>query len=109
MFDKLLGKADTGKLIVTAIAVSIDPTGIAAAGFGADAVLHFRDKFFSQHPSLVALSKEIEAEFNSQLNSSAYNKPEGARQVLPQMLAVALQRQTNLCAKGLIQMKFFLG
>lgn len=101
MLNKFLGKAETGKLIVTAIAVCVDPTGIAAAGFGADAVIHIRDKLMSNNAGLVALSKEIDAAFTEELKKPSYKKPDEAREILPQMLRVALSKPGAFVEQGL--------
>ena len=101
MLNKFLGKAETGKLIITAIAVCVDPTGIAAAGFGADAVIEIRNKLLKANPDLVTLSKEIDAAFRTELAEPRYNKPDEAREVLPQMLAKALSRPGAFVKHGL--------
>ncbi|MEP1537483.1 MAG: tetratricopeptide repeat protein [Paracoccaceae bacterium] len=93
---KIFGKAETGKLIISGIAVCVDHTGIAAASLGADALIHVRDTLFQKNPGLAELAQEIDNEFTTKLNSPAYDKPTDARQVLPDMLKIALAQPSDL-------------
>lgn len=71
-----------GKLIIGAIAVSVDPTGAAAATLGIDSALQFKD-WFSKKPDLAKLSAELDKAFAAEIAKPSYDKPVGIRAILP--------------------------
>ncbi|TCP43102.1 hypothetical protein [Rhodovulum marinum] len=101
----MLGKsgdyAKTGKLIVTVAAVAVDPTGLAAAGAGLDAYLHHHDRLAGRTPDLAKLSAETGRKLTTALKDKRFDKPDGARILLPQMLDCALPRGDDFVAHGL--------
>lgn len=95
MFQRILGSADTGRLIVTGVAACVDPTGLALSGFGLDALIKARDQYLAKHPALAMLAREIDEAFHGALAEPSYDKPEDARELLPQMLAVAMTHASD--------------
>ncbi len=101
MLNTFLGKAETGKLVVSAIAFCVDPSGIAATALSLDAAIEARNKFFTDHPGLAKLAKQIDRDFKELLATKAYDKPIDARELLPQMLDHALSQPDEFVQCGL--------
>ncbi|MGC9420516.1 MAG: hypothetical protein ACP5EN_16255 [Rhodovulum sp.] len=101
----MLGKsgdyAKTGKLIVTVAAVAVAPTGLAAVGAGLDGYLHLHEILVGRTPDLARLSAETGRKFDKALRAKRFDKPAGARTLLPQMLDCALPRGDDFVAHGL--------
>lgn len=91
---------EAGKLIVGAIAVSLDPSGTAAAAFGIDGALQAK-AWFQDTPDLTKLSNEIDKKFHADLTAPRFDKPSEARILLPQMLEAAFPSGTALADAGL--------
>ena len=89
-----------GKLIVGAIAISVDPTGTAAVGLGIDSVLQIKE-WFKPKSDLDKLSNELQSAFETALKEPFYDKPDGARTLLPQMLEQAFPSGTSIAICGL--------
>ena len=89
-----------GKLIVGAIAISVDPTGIAAVGLGIDSILQAKD-WFKPKSDLDKLAIELQSAFETALKLPSFNKPDNARTLLPQMLEQAFPSGTSIAICGL--------
>jgi hypothetical protein len=74
-----------GKLIIGAIAVSVDPTGTAFTTLGIDSALQIKD-WLKKTPDLAKLSAELDKAFTVEIAKASYDKPNGIRTLLPQML-----------------------
>lgn len=96
MIRNFAKNAEVGKLIVSGALLCVEPTGTAATLFGFDAAIEVRNKFFKERPELETLARELDAEFNAQLATKAYDKPADARQVLPDMLRIATADPSRL-------------
>ena len=75
----------TGKTLVTIVAAA-DPTGLVVAGAVLDTAIHAYDELAKKHPDLGKLAKEAQKKFDDALKTPAYDKPDNARILLPQML-----------------------
>ncbi|WP_415920503.1 hypothetical protein [Tateyamaria sp. SN6-1] len=94
MAEKAFENAETGKLIVSAVLLCADPTGAGATLLGFDGAIYARKAFFSRQSPLNELAEELRVDFSKQLKSPAYDKPEDARAVLPDMLEDAFADQS---------------
>ena len=101
MIGKNDSPAKTGKLMVTIAAVAVDPTGLAATGAGLDALLHWHDTLAKRHPDIAKLAAETQKSFDKALRTPRFDKPADARQLLPQMLEIALPSGTAFVDHGL--------
>lgn len=89
-----------GKLIIGAIAVSVDPTGTAAVTLGIDSALQIKD-WFTKKPDLAKLAQELDTAFTAEITKPSYDKPDGIRILLPQMLAASQPNGANIAHHSL--------
>ncbi len=91
---------EAGKLIIGAIAVSVDPTGTAATALGIDTVLQIKN-WLTGKPDLAKLAKRLDKDFQTELASPRFDKPADARTILPQMLEASMPSAQTIAACGL--------
>ena len=83
-----------------AIAISVDPSGTAAATLGIDTALQIKD-WLAPKPDIAKLSKALNKAFHNTLKSEHYAIPADARRVLPQMLEDAFPTGEQIAESGL--------
>lgn len=96
----MVSSIDAGKLVVAAISLSVDPSGTAAAAFGLDVVGNIKS-WFSKSDDLQSLSTELGQKYAAKLSDKRFDKPDDARQLLPQMLESARPEAGDFTDKDL--------
>ncbi|MEM6939878.1 MAG: hypothetical protein AAF943_18080 [Pseudomonadota bacterium] len=78
--------AKNGKLLVTGIAACVDPSIVILSAAAADGAVHASEEWLSTKPDLQHLATQIDKAFATEIAKPSYNKPDGIRILLPQML-----------------------
>ncbi|MEW9919089.1 hypothetical protein AB2B41_05720 [Marimonas sp. MJW-29] len=99
--------AKNGKLVITAIACCVDPTGLGIVAASADAAIHASEEWLKKRPDLTALAKEIDKAFAKEIDKPYYGKPNDVRLLLTQMLEAAFPNG-NTVAKASLEPSLIL-
>ncbi len=89
MFPKSI---KTGQLLVAVAAAVSNPTSVFIGRAALSALSLLSEEITARNPALNQLAAEIERDFNRELARPAYDKPDDARLLLPQMLEVSAAR-----------------
>ena len=82
----------TGQLLVALVAAVTNPTPVFVGRAALAAFSLLSEEIAARNPALARLAAEIERDFHRELAKPAYDKPDDARQLLPQMLELSAAR-----------------